>query len=70
MMGYMANPSFGEEHIADIQKKTDQAIDCHGWLHSGDKGAMDKNGMFKITGRYKELIIGAGGEVKLLLCTC
>merc|ERR1712216_117561 len=23
---------------------------------------MDKNGMFRITGRYKELIIGAGGE--------
>ena len=33
-----------------------------GWLHSGDKGCVDTEGMFRITGRYKELIIGAGGE--------
>merc|ERR1712226_13147 len=28
----------------------------------GDKGCISKRGMVRITGRYKELIIGAGGE--------
>jgi len=51
MMGYMKNP-----------KKTREAIDSHGFLHSGDKGLIDKDGFLRITGRYKELIIGAGGE--------
>jgi len=62
MMGYLANPDLGEEHVKEIQKKTADAIDAEGWLHSGDKGCLGKNGMLKITGRYKELIIGAGGE--------
>eukprot|EP00933_Yihiella_yeosuensis_P033483 TRINITY_DN27187_c0_g1_i1.p1 TRINITY_DN27187_c0_g1~~TRINITY_DN27187_c0_g1_i1.p1 ORF type:complete len:738 (+),score=189.24 TRINITY_DN27187_c0_g1_i1:74-2287(+) len=62
MMGYMANPSFGDEHMKEIDEKNASAIDKWGWLHSGDKGCMDTNGMVKITGRYKELIIGAGGE--------
>lgn len=62
MMGYMANPDLGEEHVAAIKQKNADAIDDEGWLHSGDKGVMDTDGMVKITGRYKELIIGAGGE--------
>merc|ERR1712072_173973 len=62
MLGYMANPHLGEEHVAEITKKNEEAIDAEGWLHSGDKGCMDARGMVKITGRYKELIIGAGGE--------
>ena len=37
-------------------------IDAEGWLHSGDKGCVDTKGMFRVTGRYKELLIGAGGE--------
>merc|ERR1712220_33349 len=31
-------------------------------MGSGDKATISKTGMVKITGRYKELIIGAGGE--------
>jgi long-chain-fatty-acid--CoA ligase ACSBG len=62
MMGYLANPDLGQEHVDTIKKKTAAAIDADGWLHSGDKGCMSKEGMLKITGRYKELIIGAGGE--------
>ena len=58
----MANRDMGEEHVAEIQAKLDAAIDDEGWLHSGDKGALDTRGMCKITGRFKELIIGAGGE--------
>merc|ERR1711939_876521 len=62
MMGYMANPDLGEEHMQEITRKLNSAIDDEGWLHSGDKGIKTKTGMFKITGRYKELLIGAGGE--------
>merc|ERR1712151_1442676 len=49
-------------HISSIQKKTAETIDADGWLHSGDKGLKTVNGMYKITGRYKERIIGEGGE--------
>jgi len=62
MMGYLANPELGDEHVNLIRKKTNAAVDEEGWLHSGDKGCVDYRGMFRITGRYKELIIGAGGE--------
>merc|ERR1712157_721412 len=58
----MAQPRLGEDHVAEIEKKNSDAIDENGWLHSGDKGAISKRGMVRITGRYKELIIGAGGE--------
>merc|ERR1712048_486879 len=61
-MGYMCQPDLGNEHVAEIEKKTADTIDSEGWLHSGDKGIMTKGGMLKITGRYKELIIGEGGE--------
>jgi len=62
MMGYMANMKYGQDHIEEIRKKNLDAIDNEGWLHSGDKGTCDESGMFRITGRYKELIITAGGE--------
>jgi len=62
MMGYMAQADLGPAHVAEIQKKTAETIDNDGWLHSGDKGLITVDGMVKITGRYKELIIGAGGE--------
>mmetsp|Transcript_101323 Transcript_101323/g.285736 ORF Transcript_101323/g.285736 Transcript_101323/m.285736 type:complete len:739 (-) Transcript_101323:68-2284(-) len=62
MMGYMANADFGPEHVKEVEDKNAAAIDQYGWLHSGDKGCIDTNGMVRITGRYKELIIGAGGE--------
>jgi long-chain-fatty-acid--CoA ligase ACSBG len=62
MMGYMAQDDLGAAHVAEIKKKTAETIDKDGWLHSGDKGMITVGGMIKITGRYKELIIGAGGE--------
>jgi len=62
MMGYLANPELGVEHVELIRMKTSAAVDKEGWLHSGDKGCVDYRGMIRITGRYKELIIGAGGE--------
>jgi long-chain-fatty-acid--CoA ligase ACSBG len=51
MMGYMKDPV-----------KTAEAIDPDGWLHSGDVGVIDSDGLLHITGRIKELIITAGGE--------
>jgi long-chain-fatty-acid--CoA ligase ACSBG len=62
MAGYMANPDLGQAHVDAIIKKNHDAIDAEGWLHSGDKGCISTTGMIKITGRYKELIIGSGGE--------
>lgn len=50
MMGYLHN-----------EKKTREAIDAKGWLHSGDIGEWRDGGLY-ITGRIKELIITAGGE--------
>merc|ERR1719375_1929203 len=58
----MAQPDLGAEHVADIKKKNAETIDSEGWLHSGDKGMITEAGMVKITGRFKELIIGEGGE--------
>merc|ERR1719446_1139847 len=62
MMGYLACKAMGDAHMKEIDKKTAETIDNDGWLHSGDKGMITEAGMVKITGRYKELIIGDGGE--------
>merc|ERR1712117_558337 len=62
MMGYLASSDLDDKHLAEIEKKTAETIDNEGWLHSGDKGLKTVHGLVKITGRYKELIIGEGGE--------
>jgi len=51
MMGYLKN---------DVA--TMECIDNQGFVRSGDKGKLEKDGHLKITGRIKELIITAGGE--------
>jgi len=51
MMGYLKE-----------EAKSADAIDKEGWLHSGDVGTIDNDGLLHITGRIKELIITAGGE--------
>lgn len=51
MMGYLKN-----------EKATRETIDALGFVRSGDKGKIDKDGHLRITGRIKELIITAGGE--------
>lgn len=45
----------------DNPEATSQAVDAHGWLHTGDLGRMDARGYVTVTGRVKEMII-RGGE--------
>ena len=51
MMGYLKN-----------EKATIDTINGQGYIMSGDKGKVSKEGFLMITGRIKELIITAGGE--------
>jgi long-chain acyl-CoA synthetase len=49
MKGYWHNPA-----------ATREAIDADGWFYSGDLGAVDEDGAFRIVGRLKEMIIRGG----------
>lgn len=50
-MGYLHN-----------EEATKEAIDNQRRVHSGDEGKVDERGVMFITGRFKELIVTAGGE--------
>ncbi len=47
----------------NMPEATEEAIDQHGWLHSGDLGTMDDEGYVRITGRIKNMIIRGGENV-------
>jgi long-subunit acyl-CoA synthetase (AMP-forming) len=51
MRGYRGEP-----------EKTDEAIDEHGWLHTGDIATIDDDGFVSIVDRKKELIINSAGK--------
>ncbi|MCL1794408.1 MAG: AMP-binding protein [Oscillospiraceae bacterium] len=46
-----------------MEEATKQAIDCDGWLHTGDIAVVDENGYYKITGRLKDMIIRGGENI-------
>jgi long-chain acyl-CoA synthetase len=50
-MGYLNQP-----------EKTKETIDAEGWLHTGDVGAVDEDGFYRIVDRMKDIIITAGGK--------
>jgi len=50
MVGYYKQPELTKEVVED------------GWLHTGDKGIIDKDGMLKITGRLKEIFKTSMGK--------
>jgi fatty-acyl-CoA synthase len=52
MKGYYKNP-----------EATAQCIDKDGWLHSGDRGVRSPDGLFKVTGRIKDMIIRGGENI-------
>ncbi len=46
-----------------LPERTAQAIDTDGWLHSGDMALRQPDGYFRITGRFKDLIIRGGENI-------
>jgi len=46
-----------------MPEATAQIIDQNGYLHSGDLGAKDEKGNFRITGRIKDMIIRGGENI-------
>jgi len=55
--------------------RTTEAVDSHGWLHTGDLAIRDSDGAYRICGRKKDMFISGGenvfpGEVEAALSEC
>lgn len=47
----------------NMPDKTKDVIDKDGWMHTGDLATMDKDGICKIVGRIKDMIIRGGENI-------
>jgi|HubBroStandDraft_6_1064221.scaffolds.fasta_scaffold06132_4 fatty-acyl-CoA synthase len=56
--GYMIMKGYDDDPEA-----TARAIDCEGWLHTGDLGIMRGDGYVQLTGRAKDMIIRGGENI-------
>jgi fatty-acyl-CoA synthase len=45
------------------EKRTREAIDAAGWMHTGDLAAIDDDGYCRIVGRIKDMVIRGGENV-------
>ncbi len=52
MLGYWNDP-----------ERTAEAIDTHGWMHTGDLGTIDDEGYGNVVGRIKDMVIRGGENV-------
>jgi len=52
MLGYWDDP-----------RRTAEAIDADGWMHTGDLATMDADGYLNIVGRSKDMVIRGGENV-------
>ena len=46
-----------------MPEKTKEVIDKQGWMHTGDLATVDENGVFRIVGRIKDMIIRGGENI-------
>jgi fatty-acyl-CoA synthase len=44
-------------------ERTAEAVDRHGWMHTGDLATMDEDGYLNIVGRSKDMVIRGGENV-------
>jgi fatty-acyl-CoA synthase len=52
MQGYWNDP-----------ERTREAIDPHGWMHTGDLATMDEQGYVRVVGRIKDMVIRGGENI-------
>jgi fatty-acyl-CoA synthase len=44
-------------------ERTAEAIDRHGWMHTGDRGTIDEDGYGNVVGRIKDMVIRGGENI-------
>ena len=46
-----------------MPERTKEVIDTEGWMHTGDLATVDENGVYRIVGRIKDMIIRGGENI-------